>query len=67
MHGGSVEALSEGKDRGSEFIVRLPLSEIILHRRNHGEPERVVPARHQACEYWWSTTIMTRLKSCDVA
>jgi len=25
MHGGSVEALSEGPDRGSEFVVRLPL------------------------------------------
>ena len=26
MHGGSVEALSEGRDRGSEFIVRLPIT-----------------------------------------
>jgi CheY-like chemotaxis protein/anti-sigma regulatory factor (Ser/Thr protein kinase) len=26
MHGGSVEARSEGRDRGSEFIVRLPLA-----------------------------------------
>jgi CheY-like chemotaxis protein/nitrogen-specific signal transduction histidine kinase len=25
MHGGSIEARSEGRDRGSEFIVRLPL------------------------------------------
>jgi len=25
LHGGSVEALSEGPDRGSEFILRLPL------------------------------------------
>lgn len=24
-HGGTVEARSEGRDRGSEFIVRLPL------------------------------------------
>ena len=42
MHGGSVEALSEGRDRGSEFIVRLPLSEIPA-RGSTGEPERVVP------------------------
>jgi PAS domain S-box-containing protein len=27
MHGGSVEARSAGRDRGSEFIVRLPLAE----------------------------------------
>lgn len=27
MHGGSVEALSDGRDKGSEFIVRLPLLE----------------------------------------
>jgi signal transduction histidine kinase/ActR/RegA family two-component response regulator len=26
MHGGSIEAKSEGHDRGSEFIVRLPLA-----------------------------------------
>jgi signal transduction histidine kinase/ActR/RegA family two-component response regulator len=26
LHGGSVEALSEGRERGSEFIVRLPLA-----------------------------------------
>ncbi len=25
MHGGSIEAYSEGKDRGAEFIVRIPL------------------------------------------
>ncbi|MBL9094536.1 MAG: PAS domain S-box protein [Planctomycetaceae bacterium] len=27
MHGGSVEALSEGEGKGSEFIVRLPVEE----------------------------------------
>jgi CheY-like chemotaxis protein len=26
MHGGSIAAVSEGRDKGSEFIVRLPLS-----------------------------------------
>jgi PAS domain S-box-containing protein len=31
MHGGSVEAISEGEDKGSEFIVHLPLSETTMH------------------------------------
>jgi PAS domain S-box-containing protein len=31
LHGGSIEAFSEGAGRGSEFVVRLPLS--------HGAPE----------------------------
>jgi PAS domain S-box-containing protein len=43
MHGGTVEAMSEGKDRGSEFVVRLPLSEAIAPEKN-GEPEKAEPA-----------------------
>jgi len=39
MHGGSVEARSEGVGRGSEFIVRLPLA-----------PAGVVPARPQPAQ-----------------
>jgi signal transduction histidine kinase/ActR/RegA family two-component response regulator len=35
MHGGSVEAFSEGVDRGSEFVVRLPM----LDRK----PDRIAP------------------------
>jgi PAS domain S-box-containing protein len=31
MHGGTVEALSEGEGRGSEFIVRLPLVATTAH------------------------------------
>ncbi|SEO54597.1 PAS domain S-box protein [Nitrosovibrio sp. Nv6] len=43
MHGGTVEATSEGKDKGSEFIVRLPLSETTAQGRIP-EPEKTVTA-----------------------
>ena len=43
MHGGTVEAMSEGKDRGSEFVVRLPLSEVTAPEKS-GEPEKAGPA-----------------------
>ncbi len=42
MHGGSVEAMSGGVDRGSEFIVRLPLAEIPA-RGIAAEPEKTAP------------------------
>ncbi|MEO9061587.1 MAG: PAS domain S-box protein [Nitrosospira sp.] len=42
MHGGSVEAMSEGRDRGSEFVVRLPLSEKPA-RESAAEPGKAIP------------------------
>ncbi|HET6654614.1 MAG TPA: ATP-binding protein [Gammaproteobacteria bacterium] len=39
LHGGSVEAHSEGRDQGSEFIVRLPL----LERRRMTDRRRIDP------------------------
>jgi signal transduction histidine kinase len=32
LHGGSVEALSAGRNQGSEFIVRLPVAEPLRHQ-----------------------------------
>lgn len=29
LHGGTIEARSEGRGKGSEFIIRLPVAEII--------------------------------------
>ena len=40
MHGGTIDAISEGKDQGSEFIVRLPLSEVSA-RGKSAKPEKV--------------------------
>lgn len=39
MHGGQIEAHSEGPDRGSEFIVRLPLAspDLFLRRARPGQ------------------------------
>lgn len=43
LHGGTVEARSEGKGLGSEFIVRLPLSST-AHRQENGGAKRSVPS-----------------------
>lgn len=49
MHGGEVEARSEGRGRGSEFVVRLPLAQAPARRPDEGgkisepaEPRRVL-------------------------
>lgn len=44
MHGGSVEALSDGRGKGSEFVVRLPL----LEWRPTGEADADIGARSAA-------------------
>ncbi len=45
MHGGTVEATSEGEDKGSEFIVHLPLSETTMHGKTPETPETDATAR----------------------
>src|SRR6185437_3137831 len=40
MHGGSVEASSEGHGMGSEFVVRLPVVQSAARpRRDHGDEQ----------------------------
>ncbi|MGH8685572.1 MAG: hybrid sensor histidine kinase/response regulator, partial [Nitrosospira sp.] len=43
MHDGTIEATSEGKDRGSEFVVRLPLSEVSDRAKSAGPEKAVSP------------------------
>ncbi|MCC2682975.1 MAG: sensor hybrid histidine kinase [Nitrosospira multiformis] len=45
MHGGTVEARSEGKDKGSEFIVRLPLRQTRTEEEMQQPEEAAQPKR----------------------
>jgi CheY-like chemotaxis protein len=45
LHGGSIEAHSEGAGRGSEFVIRLPLAPVhVADDRMDEAPQRVMPA-----------------------
>lgn len=44
MHGGTVEALSDGPGRGSEFIIRIPLVEAALLDASSAEAPSAAPA-----------------------
>jgi len=44
MHGGTVEARSEGEDKGSEFIVRLPLRQTQTDEKMQ-QPEKTATAK----------------------
>ena len=45
MHGGSVQALSEGLDQGSEFIVRLPIHDFSQASANAPSAPPDMPVR----------------------
>ena len=56
MHGGTIEAQSEGRDKGTTFRVRLPLT---VPAGQPEAPSRAVPpqrARVLCASCWWKTT-----------
>lgn len=60
-HGGQVTARSEGPDRGSEFIVRLPA---VAARPRVAEPAPPLPTKAEGlpAAFWSSTTMRTLRK-----
>ena len=57
MHNGRVEARSEGLGKGSEFVVRLPLSAGAFDQDRSREPEdQAVSRRHRPATGCWSWT-----------
>jgi len=46
LHGGTIEALSEGQGTGSEFVIRLPYVRV-THAPSPGAPELEAPGHHR--------------------
>jgi CheY-like chemotaxis protein len=44
MHGGTVEVFSEGRGKGSEFVLRMPI--VVAERRSRDRAARPGAARH---------------------
>ena len=70
MHGGSVQALSEGLSRGSEFIVRLPILTVSEPPAETAMPHTRMPdgrksnrPRAPLGAYSWLTTTCRRRKA----
>ena len=74
MQGGSVQAFSAGKDKGSEFIVRLPAAEVdrapvteivadIVQPSMNGVKVLIVDDNHDVAE---STAMLLRMVGCEV-
>ena len=66
LHGGTIEAFSEGRDRGAEFRLRLPLQAALddatprsRARRRRRRRQRRQPRRRRRGACWWSMTTST--------
>jgi hypothetical protein len=60
MHGGSVEAHSDGPGRGSEFVVRLPIATERRESAGYAQPR---PVSMKPSAFSSSTTTSTRRKA----
>jgi signal transduction histidine kinase len=69
LHGGTVEALSDGHGRGSEFVVRLPLlvddRPVVASDEMRGQPQAVSPAAHDASWSWTATETLQTASPCS--
>ena len=64
MHGGSVEARSDGPGQGSEFVVRLPaLPETTVRAEANSRLHAPRSAATADAASWWWTTTRTRRES----
>ena len=54
LHGGRVEAHSDGPGKGSEFVVRLPVDGGPRRTADPPRPSRL--ADRSAASSWWTTT-----------
>jgi signal transduction histidine kinase len=52
LHGGSIAAHSEGSGRGSEFVVRLPLTASISPKVTTSEAQMLQWNQPQVCVFW---------------
>ncbi len=57
MHGGRIEAQSEGRDRGALFCVWLPLTVPAGRRNRLGLPPRRGRPSAPCASCWWKTTV----------
>ena len=60
LHGGSLEARSDGPGKGSEFTLRLPWRKPRQRRRRQEAPGRV---RRRSASWSWTTTSTRRARS----